>query len=152
VDALISPDWLGGIRRVGHVLEAYGLGSDWRPDLLLEELRAAQSGAARKRLGYMLETLEIIQRRRSGYEGDPDEPWELLRTPRPLETQAAREVREDAIWVAEDDLREETRARTAKGIIKLDPTSATRGRLDKRWGLWINVTLEPAPPRLPLDP
>ena len=27
------------------------------------------------------------------------------------------------------------------GIVKLDPTVRTRGRLAKRWGLWVNVTL-----------
>src|SRR5207249_5119217 len=34
--------------------------------------------------------------------------------------------------------------RTA-GIIKLDPSVSTRGRLNKRWGLWVNVPLRERP-------
>lgn len=33
------------------------------------------------------------------------------------------------------------RARSA-GVVKFDPSVRTRGRLDKRWGLWLNVAIE----------
>jgi predicted transcriptional regulator of viral defense system len=36
-----------------------------------------------------------------------------------------------------------TRARVGKtsGVIKLDPAVARRGRMNRRWGLWINATV-----------
>jgi hypothetical protein len=32
-------------------------------------------------------------------------------------------------------------ARRSKGLIRLDPAVKSRGRMSKRWGLWVNVTL-----------
>jgi len=32
-------------------------------------------------------------------------------------------------------------AKRTAGIIKLDPSVSTRGRLNKRWGLWVNIPL-----------
>ncbi len=35
-------------------------------------------------------------------------------------------------------------SRRTAGIIKLDPSIQTRGRLSKRWGLWVNATVTPS--------
>jgi predicted transcriptional regulator of viral defense system len=37
------------------------------------------------------------------------------------------------------------RARLSAGIVKLDPDVRERGRLSKRWGLWLNVRLDASP-------
>lgn len=41
----------------------------------------------------------------------------------------------------ESDLVKSAHARRSTGIIRLDPSVKGRGRLSKRWGLWINVSL-----------
>ncbi len=100
-DALVSPDWLGGIRHLAAVLVAYRESEHWRPARLLEELGGIGTGAAFKRLGFLAEALDL---------GD-------------------------------SGLVEAARARRTSGIVKLDPSIRSRGRLSKRWGLWANAII-----------
>jgi predicted transcriptional regulator of viral defense system len=101
-DALVSPDWVGGVRHLLGILAAYRESREWNPEKLLERLRERARGSAFKRFGYLAEAIW------------PD----------------VREV-VDAAW----------RQRTS-GLIKLDPSVSTRGKINKRWGLWVNVSLE----------
>ena len=101
-DALACPSWVGGVRPLAGMLAAYRAGAQWDPAALLRQLAAVASGAAYKRLGYLIEALAI-----------------------------------DAPSVVDEALRKRT-----TGVIRLDPTNPTRGRLTKRWGLWVNVQLD----------
>jgi predicted transcriptional regulator of viral defense system len=101
-DALASPSWVGGVRPLAGMLAAYRASAQWDPAALLRRLAAVTSGAAYKRLGYLIEALAI-----------------------------------DAPSVVEEALRKRT-----TGVIRLDPTNPARGRLTKRWGLWVNVHLD----------
>jgi predicted transcriptional regulator of viral defense system len=47
----------------------------------------------------------------------------------------------ETLWPDLPDVARVARARLPKGVIKLDPSVNTRGRLNKRWGLWINVAI-----------
>jgi len=58
-DGLVSPAWLGGARRLARVLEEASRGEHWNPERLLREVRAARSGAAFKRLGYIAQELHL---------------------------------------------------------------------------------------------
>lgn len=51
----------------------------------------------------------------------------------------------ETILLAETALVAAARTRLSAGIVKLDPNVSERGRLSKRWGLWLNVRLD-APP------
>lgn len=102
VDGLITPAWLGGIRQLADLLASYRRSDSWKPEQLLKDLNAVGTGAAFKRLGYLLETLEV------------DEPV-LLRA---------------------------ALSRRSAGIVKLDPSIRGRGRLRKRWGLWLNAEIQ----------
>jgi predicted transcriptional regulator of viral defense system len=102
-DGLVNPSWLGGIRPVADMLAVYRDSERWRPDRLRAELEIVGTGAAFKRLGYILEALHL-------------EAEELVRT---------------------------AERRRTTGIVKLEPRIAARGRLSKRWGLWVNATLAP---------
>ena len=101
VDALITPGWLGGVRHLADVLLAYRNGDDWRPQRLLSELEPLGTGAAFKRLGFLAETLGLV----------------------------------------EAGLTEAARSRMTAGIVKLDPSIRSRGRLNKHRGLWINASV-----------
>jgi predicted transcriptional regulator of viral defense system len=56
-DGLATPLWLGGIRHLVDVLRRYRESEDWSPQRLVEVLEALGSGAAFKRLGYILESV-----------------------------------------------------------------------------------------------
>jgi len=101
-DALVSPDWVGGVRHLLGILAAYRESREWNPEKLLQRLKERGRGSAFKRLGYLAEALW------------PD----------------VREV-VDAAWT-----------RRTSGLIKLDPSVKSRGKISKRWGLWVNVSLE----------
>jgi predicted transcriptional regulator of viral defense system len=104
-DALASPSWVGGIRHLAQMLRSYRSTKDWNPNRLLERVGKVGSGAAFKRLGYLVETV---------LSGEP--------------------VLVDAAL-----------ARRSAGVVKLDPAVSERGRLSKRWGLWLNVRLDASP-------
>ncbi len=46
------------------------------------------------------------------------------------------------LWPNAGDVIELALSMRSTGIIKLDPSARARGRLNKRWGLWINVSVE----------
>lgn len=56
-DALVNPDWVGGIRHLVEVLSAYRRSEHWNPARLLDALATHPKGAAYKRLGYLVETV-----------------------------------------------------------------------------------------------
>jgi len=70
-------------------------------DRLKTELIANKSGAAFKRLGYLVETL----------------------------------------WPQRSDLVRIVRPHLTAGVVRLDPKLPKRGRLNKRWLLWVNTTV-----------
>lgn len=47
----------------------------------------------------------------------------------------------ERLWRDSDTSLDQLLAMKTAGVIKLDPSIRTRGRLNKRWGLWANVTL-----------
>ena len=102
VDAFRDPSWLGGIRNVADALSTYLEDPHSTATALLREMRSSGSGAAAKRLGFLLETLEFP---------------------------AGTEI-------------EKLLALRPAGNIKLDPAIPSRGRLSKRWGLWINANVQ----------
>lgn len=100
-DALVVPTWLGGVRHLADILRAHRESKSWRPEKVIAELKAIGTGAAFKRLGFLVEILEL-----------------------------------DAPAVVDAAL-----ARRTTGIVKLDPAVRSRGRLLKRWGLWVNASV-----------
>jgi predicted transcriptional regulator of viral defense system len=59
VDALVTPAWVGGIRHLAEILATYRREKSWRPERLLSELSTIGTGAAFKRLGFLLEALGV---------------------------------------------------------------------------------------------
>ncbi len=100
-DALLHPDWVGGVRHLAEMMTAYWESDERRPDHLLHTLRILGRGAAFKRLGYLAE------------------------------------VR----WPEATDLIAAARENRSAGVIKLDPSVSAMGRINKRWGLRVNVSL-----------
>jgi predicted transcriptional regulator of viral defense system len=98
-DALASPDWVGGVRPLTHVLRSYRESRHFRSAELLRELEGLGRGAAWKRLGYLAETL----------------------------------------WPEDADIAARAHFHRSAGVIRLDPAIPSRGRLNKRWGLWVNT-------------
>ena len=47
----------------------------------------------------------------------------------------------EALWPDVTALVDAARARRTKGVIRLDPGVKSRGRMNKHWGLWINVSI-----------
>jgi predicted transcriptional regulator of viral defense system len=47
----------------------------------------------------------------------------------------------ETLFPEDHALAEKVHPRRSQGIIKLDPSVRARGRLNKRWGLWVNVPL-----------
>ncbi len=47
----------------------------------------------------------------------------------------------DQLWPEYEELRRAALANKTKGNVKLDPNVASRGRLNKKWGVWINVAI-----------
>lgn len=103
-DALVSPNWVGGVRHLVDMLRAYRelRASDLKKIITCLEL--IDRGAGFKRFGYLVEML----------------------------------------WPQEVPLLQGALERRSLGVIKLDPAVRSRGRLNKRWGLWINVQLPEA--------
>lgn len=50
----------------------------------------------------------------------------------------------ETLWPQERGLVDDALTQRSLGVIKLDPSVRVRGRLNKRWGLWINVQLPDA--------
>lgn len=98
-DALVDPTWGGGIRHLAEMLRTYATSHEWNPAGLLREMEFVGTGAAYKRLGFLVE---------------------------------ASGLRTDEIVAA-------ALARRTSGVVKLDPAIKTKGRLNKRWGLWLNA-------------
>jgi predicted transcriptional regulator of viral defense system len=48
----------------------------------------------------------------------------------------------ETVLSAEPALVDASLARRSAGVVKLDPAVAGRGRLTKRWGLWLNVRVD----------
>jgi predicted transcriptional regulator of viral defense system len=100
-DALVHPEWVGGIRHLAEMMTTYRESSEADPTRLVESLSELGRGAAFKRLGYLAETL----------------------------------------WPEAVDLIEAARDRRSTGLIALDPSVRTKGRINKRWGLRINASV-----------
>jgi predicted transcriptional regulator of viral defense system len=47
----------------------------------------------------------------------------------------------EVLWPKAKAILDTAKARRTKGIIRLDPSVKSHGRMSKRWGLWINVTV-----------
>jgi predicted transcriptional regulator of viral defense system len=47
----------------------------------------------------------------------------------------------ELLWPGTEALRERALALRTAGVVKLDPAVARRGKLNKRWGLWVNVSV-----------
>lgn len=100
-DALVSPDWVGGVRHLVDMLRAY---RELRASDLAKvatQLDTIGKGSGFKRFGYIIETL----------------------------------------WPAESTIIDHALSRRTLGVNKLDPAIRSRGRLNKRWGLWINLQI-----------
>jgi predicted transcriptional regulator of viral defense system len=103
IDLLDDPAIGGGIRHIAEMLENY-FQSEHRNDAkIIEYADRLGNRTTLKRLGYLLETLEI------------DAPTLLA----------------------------ECRKRVSAGLAKLDPTILSLGRIVKRWGLRVNVSVQP---------
>ena len=48
----------------------------------------------------------------------------------------------EQLWPGEEHIINTARQHLSKGVIKLDPAVKVPGRLNKKWGLWINVTID----------
>jgi predicted transcriptional regulator of viral defense system len=59
VDALVHPDWLGGIRNVADALRGLHDSEHWDPERLARILCSVDRGSAFKRLGHLIEALEL---------------------------------------------------------------------------------------------
>jgi predicted transcriptional regulator of viral defense system len=101
-DGLANPSWLGGFRHLVEVLNSAISDSALAPERLTEEMIAGHSGAAFKRLGYLVETL----------------------------------------WPERADLFEAARTHITSGVVRLDPGLPKRGKLNKRWLLWLNTRVD----------
>ncbi|MBI5369168.1 MAG: hypothetical protein HZA54_19180 [Planctomycetes bacterium] len=100
-DALVSPDWVGGIRHLTEIFSTYRRSESWEPRRLFDALRSLDRGAAFKRLGYLLE--------------------------------ASRQDCPELVTACLE--------RRTEGFVKLDPSIAAKGRLNRRWGLALNALL-----------
>ncbi len=49
----------------------------------------------------------------------------------------------ETLWPAAEEVVEHARARRSTGTIRLEPSIPERGRMIKRWGLWVNVSVGP---------
>jgi predicted transcriptional regulator of viral defense system len=101
-DALVAPNWVGGLRHLAEMIRTYHQSTDWNATRLLKRLEQVGKGGGFKRLGWLLEQLF------------------------PTETEAISAC---------------LRRRSA-GLVALDPGVASKGRINKRWGLRINVALD----------
>jgi predicted transcriptional regulator of viral defense system len=54
-DALVNPDWVGGVRHLIEILTTYRRGPDWSPSKLLTRMKELGRGSAYKRLGFLAE-------------------------------------------------------------------------------------------------
>jgi len=100
-DGLANPSWVGGFRHLVDILNSAVTIGSFDVDRLKTELIANKSGAAFKRLGYLVETL----------------------------------------WPQRSDLVGIVRPHLTAGVVRLDPKLPKRGRLNKRWLLWVNTTV-----------
>jgi predicted transcriptional regulator of viral defense system len=49
----------------------------------------------------------------------------------------------ETLWTDPAAILDAARARRTKGVIRLDPSVESRGRMNKHWGLWVNVAVTP---------
>lgn len=98
-DGLANPAWVGGFRHLVDILNSAISIGNFDDDRLNMELVAGKSGAAFKRLGYLVEKL----------------------------------------WPQRSDLVRMVRPHLTAGVVRLDPKLPKRGRLNKRWLLWVNT-------------
>lgn len=45
----------------------------------------------------------------------------------------------ETLWRGDADIAARAHAHRSAGVIRLDPAIPSRGRLNKRWGLWVNT-------------
>jgi len=100
-DGLANPSWVGGFRHLVDILNSALNAGSFDVDRLCTELIANRSGAAFKRLGYLIETL----------------------------------------WPQRSDLLKMVGPHLTAGVVRLDPNLPKRGRLSKRWRLWVNTAV-----------
>lgn len=100
-DGLRHPLVCGGTRHLAQMLREYGEGSGRNFTKLGDAVAEVDSGAAWKRLGYLVEQL----------------------------------------WPHEDNLLKRARSGLTSGYTRLDPNVRRRGKLVRRWRLWINVAV-----------
>jgi predicted transcriptional regulator of viral defense system len=81
----------------------------------------------------------------SAYSADPKaDPAALLEELRRSGSGAAAKrlgYLAENLWPVADTLIDGARASRSRGVVKLDPALARRGKMNSRWGLWINVSL-----------
>ncbi len=51
----------------------------------------------------------------------------------------------EQLWPGAEPLLNASRAGRTSGVVKLDPDVKRRGRMNRRWGLWLNVSAVPTP-------
>lgn len=102
IDSLRDPHLCGGIRHVAEVFEEYARSPRRDIPKLLSTAAGTATGAAWKRLGYLVEV----------------------------------------VWPDGRTIVEEAKRNLTKGYARLDPAVERRGRLLRRWRLWINVPVE----------
>jgi len=58
-DGLVDPSWVGGVRHLACILRAHRESKTWRTEKLIAELEAIGTGAAYKRIGFLVEALGL---------------------------------------------------------------------------------------------
>jgi predicted transcriptional regulator of viral defense system len=104
VDALVHPDWVGGIRHLAEMLVTYRESKEFDAKKLIARAGEHATGSAFKRLGHLAERL----------------------------------------WPGEQAIINLAHEQRTTGIIRLDPAVKSRGKINKRWGLWLNVAIDGA--------
>jgi predicted transcriptional regulator of viral defense system len=102
IDILDDPRMGGGMRHIAEVLQTYWSGEHRNDGLLLQYGKTLDNRTVFKRLGYLLEALEL----------DADQ----------------------AIGACQE--------RLSAGVSTLDPSSAAKGTIHKRWNLRVNVSFK----------
>ena len=51
----------------------------------------------------------------------------------------------EALWPGASSIVEVALAHRPQGVIRLDPAVRSRGRMNKRWGLWVNAAISSEP-------
>jgi predicted transcriptional regulator of viral defense system len=104
VDALVHPNWVGGVRHLAEILTTHKESKEFDVERLIARAEEHATGSGFKRLGYLAELL----------------------------------------WPEEKSLIEVAHRHRTTGVIRLDPAIKSRGKMNKRWGLWVNVSIQGA--------